>query len=261
MTQPEPNPQTAPPHTHRAAAVIGGTHGLGHQLALRARTAGLTTVVYGRSADTVPTATGFDTRRLDLTDLDSVRTADIAMPTPAYLFWVAGAFLKKSLVDTEEAELTGLTQLLFTGPVLFLRRLLAAQDGPVHLVTIASSSSWKRREREALYCGLKAAQATLTRNLVPELTAAHPGSRVTLINPGGLAVPDFHTGLEIDYGHMMDPGEVAGIIWDLVRRQTAPFQEAQILRSGVPGREGVPEVSFGARVPQPPQAEPIAPLP
>ncbi|OON82752.1 hypothetical protein B1H18_01555 [Streptomyces tsukubensis] len=242
---------TAP--TRKAAAVIGGTHGLGHQLALRGSSAGLHTIVYGRSVNSIADSGGLDTRALDLTDPDSVRTANIAMPTPAYVFWVAGAHLKKALVETDEAELTALTRLLFTGPVSFLRRLLTADHGPVHLVTIASSSSWKRRERETLYCALKAAQAAFTRNLVPELLAAHPSSRVTLVNPGGLAVPDFHTGLDIDYGHMMDPGEVADIIWRLARQQAGPFEEVQILRSAEPGREGVPEVSFGPRPPQSPQ--------
>ncbi|GAB3970371.1 SDR family NAD(P)-dependent oxidoreductase [Streptomyces sparsus] len=238
----------------RAAAVIGGTRGLGHQLAVRARDAGLPTCVYGRSVHDLPPdrAKGFELRELDLRDPSSVAGADVSLSGPVVLFWVAGAFLKKPLVHTRDEDIEGLTSLLLTGPLRLLRRLLRAAPSSVHLVTIASSSGWKRRESESLYCGLKAAQAQVSRALVPELVEAHPANRVTVVNPGGLAVPDFHTGLEIDYGRMMDPAEVAGIIWRLVSEQRTSFEEVQILRSREPGREGVPEVSFGPRAPQPP---------
>ena len=245
------------PGPFRGAAVIGGTHGLGRALALAAYDRGLRTVVYGRSAAAVPDGDGLLPRHLDLCDPQSVRDASVDVPSPCYVFWVAGAFLKKALVETTEDEVEQLTRLLFTGPVLFLQRLLAAVGGPVHLITIASSSAWKRRERESLYCGLKAAQATLVRNLVPELLVAHPQNRVTLVNPGGLAVPDFHTGLAIDYGSMMDPDRVAEIIWDIAVHQRRAFTEVQILRSRAPGSEGTPEVSYGARTPQDPE-EPSA---
>lgn len=178
--------------------------------------------------------------------------ADVDLPGPLHLFWVAGAFLKKPLVHTTDAEIEGLTSLLLTGPLRLLRRILATAPASVHLVTIASSSGWRRQENESLYCALKAAQAHVSRSLVPELVAADPANRVTVINPGGLAVPDFHTGLEIDYGTMMDPAEVAGIIWRAAAEQSAPFQELQILRSREPGAEGTPIVSHGPRVPEPP---------
>ncbi|MFB6566364.1 SDR family NAD(P)-dependent oxidoreductase [Streptomyces noursei] len=236
----------------RGAAVIGGTHGLGRALALSAHARGLRTVVYGRTAESL-SDDGLLPRHLDLCDPRSVRDTDVEVPAPCYVLWVAGAFLKKTLADTTEDEVEQLTRLLFTGPVNFLRRLLAAAGGPVHLITVASSSAWKRRERESLYCGLKAAQATFVRNLVPELLAAHPENRVTLVNPGGLAVPDFHTGLALDFGAMMDPDRVARIVWDIAADQRRPFTEVQILRSSAPGSEGTPEVSYGARTPQAPE--------
>lgn len=243
-----------PPAGPTTAVVIGGTRGLGHQLAVRARDAGVPTCVYGRSVRTMSPADarGFTVRELDLCDPASVASVPVDPPGPLYLFWVAGAFLKKPLVRTEDEEIEGLTRLLFTGPLRLLRRVLAAAPASVHLVTIASSSGWRRREHESLYCGLKAAQAHVSRSLVPELIEAHPANRVTVVNPGGLAVPDFHTGVEMDYGTMMDPAEVAGIIWQAVRGQTESFAEMQILRSREPGKEGTPLVSYGARVPEPP---------
>ncbi|GGM48766.1 hypothetical protein GCM10012275_19630 [Longimycelium tulufanense] len=236
----------------KAAGIIGGTRGLGFQLALRAHRADLHTVVYGRSAEKIPEKKlpGAEQRYVDLCDRDSVNRCDVHLPGPARILWVAGAFLKKPLADTSDAEIDGLTSLLLTGPLILLRRLLDAVPGPVHLVTIASSSGWRRRTDEALYCALKAAQAHCTRNLVPELLRRHPDSRVTLVNPGGLAIPEFHTGLALDYGTMMDPGEVADIIWRTATEQCEPFTEIQILRSRAPGREGTPQVSFGPRTPE-----------
>ncbi|AUG78270.1 Short-chain dehydrogenase [Kitasatospora sp. MMS16-BH015] len=248
------NAVTPPAPAAPVAAVIGGTRGLGRQLALQAREAGLDTYVYGRSVHTLDAAetAGLTLRELDLTDPASVDAADLELPGPLYLFWVAGAFLKKPLVETTDAEIEGLTSLLLTGPLRLLRRVLSTAPSSVHLITIASSSGWRRRENESLYCALKAAQAHVSRSLVPELVAADPANRVTVINPGGLAVPDFHTGLELDFGTMMDPAEVAGIIWRATREQTEPFQELQILRSREPGSEGTPIVSHGPRVPEQP---------
>lgn len=229
-------------------AVIGGTRGLGASLVRCTSQRGLRTVVYGRSVGV--DHSGLQRRVLDLSDHNSVAACDVTLGRPTLVFWVAGAFLKSPLTRTSDADIDGLTALLLTGPVKLLRRILEQDSGPIHLVTIASSSSWRRRENETLYCALKAAQAQFTRALVPELVEAHPANRVTLIQPGGLAVPDFHTGLQIDYGAMMDPDVVADIIVNHALAQEAPFDELQILRDRTPGREGIPLVTVGPRVPE-----------
>jgi NAD(P)-dependent dehydrogenase (short-subunit alcohol dehydrogenase family) len=254
-------------------AVLGGTRGLGRRLAVEGLRRGHDVVAYGRSA--APAAAQEErlrTRVLDLTDPAAVDSADLDElrgPGPLLLFWVAGAFLKRPLAETAPADIDRLTALLWQGPVHLLRRLLAdtpqqpSPGRPLHLVTVASSSSWRARDEQSLYCGLKAAQSAFTRGLASELLRADPRNRVTLIQPGAMATPGFHDDLGLEPGELdafMDPAEVAAAIWQLVDRPAHAegsdqrFLEAQLLRGGtdpVTGR-AVPRLLLGPQAPEPP---------
>ena len=255
-----------PPAAHRSwhAVVLGGTRGLGLELAREARRRGHPTLVYGRSAEALREP-GLRAERIDLTDRASVAAADVSFPRPVYLFWVAGAFLKRPLADTDPARIDALTELMWRGPVELLRRMLAGdRPGPLHLVTVASSSSWRARQDETLYCGLKAAQAAFTRALVPELLRADPRNRVTLAQPGGMATPGFHADLDLtpeEFGQLMDPGRVARLLWQLVTDQQAPFREVQVLRGTATGDRTEPRLVWGPQAPEPPELDMLTAAP
>ena len=139
----------------------------------------------------------------------------------------------------------------FSGPVRVLQLLHLGLHytlkHPYHLITIASTSSWKIRENETLYCALKAAKAAFTRNFARELVRDLPGSKITLVNPGGIKTGLFK-GTDQDISNFMDPDLIARIIWNDVIGQTVPFQEVQIMRND----DGSPIVSYGPRVPEMP---------
>ncbi|WKE68285.1 SDR family oxidoreductase [Streptomyces sp. WP-1] len=275
------------------AAVLGGTRGLGRELAREAMRHDCGVVVYGRSAApaeapaaevpeaetlaaevtaaAVPAARAqpLRARALDLTDpaaVDAVDLAELRGPGPLYLFWVAGEFRKQPLAETAAEDADRLTALLWQGPVRLLRRLLAdrlrqpSPPQPLHLVTVASASSWRAREEQSLYCGLKAAQAAFTRALTPELLRADPRNRVTLIQPGAMATPGFHDVLGLtpeELDAFMDPAVVAAHIWQLVNRPEHParrFLEAHLLRGPADPVTGhaVPRLLLGPQAPEAP---------
>src|SRR5687768_4056861 len=243
--------------------ILGGTKGLGRALAIESLAYDITPIVTGRSVDEAakdPDLRGAEFRKLDLTDPADVLDGELYkdLGDVDYVFWVAGAFIRKPLTDSSLQEVTDMTELHFVGPVaaisaihrvMKMARPLADRPGqPYHLVTIASTSSWRMRENETLYCALKAAKAHFTRNFSREMARDLPGSRATLVNPGGLKTPNFWGETGQDIGAFMEPAEVARIIWERAYAQSAPFDEYQIIRNA----DGTPRVEGGARMPESP---------
>lgn len=237
-----------------SALLLGATKGLGLELAREGVRRQVSPVIYGRSTEhpnaIADAPEGAVLHRLDLQSQDSVMQAHLPDHPVAYVFWIAGAFHKAPLERTAPADIDLHTDLHFRGPVQFLRRLLVHRPEPFHLVTIGSVSSWRLREDEALYCGLKAAQAAFTRNFAVELARDRVGSRVTLVNPGGLNVPSFWENAPQDLSGFLDPTVVARFIWDTVKAQTEPFLEVQVMRSKPSVAGSPPIIGYGPRCPE-----------
>lgn len=237
-----------------SALLLGATKGLGLELAQEGMRRDVLPIIYGRSAEDPNTAldapAGSKLHSLDLHSISSIKQAAMPEAPVDYFFWVAGAFHKSPLEQTSPADIDLLTDLHFRGPVHFLQRFLQHQSEPFHLVTIGSVSSWRLREDEAMYCGLKAAQAAFTRNFAVELTRDRPGSRVTLVNPGGLNVPTFWEKAPQDLRGFLDPATVAEFIWSILVARTEPYLEVQVMRRKpvVPG--SAPVVEYGPRCPE-----------
>ncbi|WP_175919743.1 SDR family NAD(P)-dependent oxidoreductase [Burkholderia pyrrocinia] len=237
-----------------SALLLGATKGLGLELARDSVRRRIAPVIYGRSADQpgaiADAPQGATLHVLDLQIPDSVAHAPLPEHPVGWFFWIAGAFLKAPLARTAADDIDLYIDLHLRGPIQFLRRFLRHQAGPFNLVTIGSVSSWRLREDEALYCALKAAQAAFTRNLAVEMVRDRPGSRVTLVNPGGLNVPTFWEKAPQDLTGFLDAGVVARLVWDAAMSQSAPFAEIQVMRQKpvVPG--SAPVVEYGPRCPE-----------
>ncbi len=100
---------------------------------------------------------------------------------------------------------------------------------PFHLVAISSSSSWKARADEAVYCGTKAYQAQFARSLGLELMRDLPGSKVTVVHPAGMKTNLFQR-TKTDTSQFMDPSGVAKMIWNEVLKQKLAIDEFHIDR-------------------------------
>ncbi|HSD12134.1 MAG TPA: SDR family oxidoreductase [Patescibacteria group bacterium] len=242
--------------------ILGGTKGLGRALAIASLERGIVPVVFGRSAATAegdPALAGADLRPADLTNPRALENLPPGVyEGVAYVFWVAGAFLRKPLTECGTDEIAAMADLHFTGPLCALATIhrmmklawpLSDSPGrPYHLVTVASTSSWRLREHETVYCALKAAKAHFTRNFARELAADLPGSKTALVNPGGMKTPNFWN-LRQDTSGFMEPAAVAGIIWSRALAQAASYDEYSIMREP----DGAPRIEEGVRMPEIPR--------
>lgn len=237
----------------KTALILGGTKGLGLALAWEAYYLKIDSIIAGSSAwnDKVRQSCPPDSKYLPV---DLRVTADVTLKPQAletgidYFFWVSGILKEKPFVNFSRAEMLEMTDVHYTGPIEFLRNLTRNQvryQKPFHLVTISSTSSWRVRDNQAIYCSLQAAKSAFITNFSRELARDLPGSKVTLIHPGGMKT-DLFRGTKTDISNFMDTNIVSRIIWNEVVSQKAPFHEVQIMRND----DGTPNISYGPRMPE-----------
>ncbi len=167
-----------------------------------------------------------------------------------YLIWSTGVFLHKPFADHTDFELDAMIDLHYRLPLKIIRTLHRHQCAPYHFIMIASCSSWRLRQHEAVYCGLCAAKAAFARNFANDLTQTLPGSKVTLMNPGGSKPNFFYEKDQIITDNYLNQNDLAQFIWQTVTTQHKPFLEVQYLRdkSSIPKHE--PIISYQTSCPE-----------
>jgi hypothetical protein len=167
-----------------------------------------------------------------------------------YLIWYTVVFLQKKFADTSDEELEVLFDLHYRIPLKLIQQQHKKKTTPYHLIVIASCSSWRMRLHEAVYCSLCAAKATFARTFANELCQDLPGSKVMLVNPGGLRTPLYYENDEPVTGYLDTP-ELARFIWHTAKLQTNNFEEIQYLRNkSVKTMQNPPLIEFGSRHPE-----------
>ncbi|OGN25684.1 MAG: hypothetical protein A3B17_02160 [Candidatus Yanofskybacteria bacterium RIFCSPLOWO2_01_FULL_45_72] len=232
----------------KSILVIGGTTGLGHEIALQAETRGYVVTVSGRTALTYNFVPGND--RLKFFNLDFSKD-EIVLPSDLGLFdvvfWSAGIQQKGRFVDLNYEDIRRTCRIYLENPVKIIVRLCQNQilsKRPLHLVVIGSSTSWHIRKNESLYGALKAGQSQLARTLGCELPVDIPGSKILLVQPGAMNTP-FWKNDTVNMTKFMKPEAVARLIWEEVDNQKVPFREIQIIRQS----DGSTKREEGARIP------------
>ena len=229
--------------------VLGGTRGLGLELAKIAKFTGQEPLVFGRKWKYENPKIMF--RQFDFTqDLAISRRIVYELSVRhlliniTHVFWVAGIYLCRPFVQVDEAEELKMTQVHLLGPLSFLRLFINRYQKPFHLVTVASTASWRLGKNEAIYRALKAAKAQFTRQLAYELPT---GSKTTVVNVDGMKTDCFkEAGVKKDTSQFLDPAAVAECIWTEIAKQEAVLDELQIER--LPG--GNFALSHGTRAAQ-----------
>lgn len=233
------------------ATIITAPHGLGIYLEKEAINLGLQTDTYGISAGNIGISTGIPAQPVDhmidtkeTYDLDSIQF----MPSK-YLIWSTGVFLKSPLSEMTDEQIINLSELHYSMPLRLIHRFQQQHKFPYHLIVIASCSSWRLREQEAVYCGLSAAKATFARNIASDLHKGRPGSKVTLINPGGVRTP-FYYELEEQGEGFIDFNWLSKYIWEVALNQNTVFEELQILRKKPVVVGSLPDILYGQKIPE-----------
>lgn len=238
--------------SRKRALILGGTKGLGWALAHGADDRKMGSIITGRNDPDITLASS-EFRRLDIakpSDGWSEILARADDPRLTHLFWVAGIFLKKPLVACAPEETEAMVRTHLLGPVEFLRRFHRERlriGVPYRLTVIASTSSYRMREHESVYCMVKAGKAHFTRQFARELSKDLPGSKTLLVNPGGMRT-DFLLDVGVDTSKMMDPFAVSKVIWESIDAQADAFSELNILRT----EDGTPSFMYGAQKPETP---------
>lgn len=233
----------------QTALFLGGTKGLGLELARRAVKEDWDVTVAGRTADTCPLVLE-RTARPFVIDLEVPQTVSVwsRLGTNDLIVWSAGIYQEGPFSGLLRKAISRYCYNHLIGPVSLLTEALdhnIQEQRPCHVVIIGSTSAFVSRVDETLYGALKAAKAQLARGLGKELPRDLPGSKVTLANPGGMATP-FWDGRDRDISRFMDPAAVADAIWREVREQTVPFREFRVIRQ--PDRS--PRIEDGPQMPE-----------
>ncbi len=219
--------------------IIGGSKGLG---------AAIAEIAQKEIPEVLPisrhTSPGLDLSRLDTLETET----DALIPHLAdmeYLFLTAGVGYQGDLAEQESASINAVVDTVITGPLHFLSQLLQSRQAPCHLITITSTTSAKVRSNETTYGAAKAGQAQLARNLHQELRRVLPGSKSTLVHPGGMQTP-FWDNTGVDTSAYLDPSAVASIVWREVRSQSLDWLEFSIIRDEGSAQivPGTPAVQF-----------------
>lgn len=250
----------------KRSLILGGTKGLGKALAEESVARGTGAIVTGRTAvtsadwseDIVYLQSDLSDPECvnDLTELFKVRS-DGSRNEITHVFWVAGHGQRAPFRKMDTEDILSLIETHVTGPTVALnwiarfqavQYLMSDKPGqPWHLVTISSTSSYRARNDEEVYCGVKAYKSHFTRNFARGHQALSPNNRTTLVNPGGMA-SEFWDGTGQDMEKFMDTALVAKIIWDHVAIQKKPYDELNIPRDS----DGTPLPSLGQKTPEAP---------
>ncbi len=224
------------------ALVLGGTSGLGLELALQCRDSCYGRVIVAGRHD--PRREGNQDRNwnsvefkhCDLTswDLAIKLTGELQEVGvfPSMFIWAAaqhwmGHFSDMKMRQMKELAVTNMVNAL---PIVQWAwdRMRDLRSQRTRFVIISSTSATKPRNQEAIYAGTKAFQLQLARCLAKE----HPYTKrtVTVALPGGMKTQLYREGMNPHYKEFMDPGKVARFIMERVMRQRCALNVLKIPR-------------------------------
>lgn len=240
---------------------VGGTRGIGRELAVEGLKRARHAIVIGRNAVADPglaaatKLTGFDVA----SEMSWERLKRENVWHARRVFWIAGAYLRGPLAETSPRDIERTIATHQSAMVRMVRELhrcrVAWRDleddkvpGPYDLVVVGSVSSYLLRAHEAVYAMAKAGQAAFLRAFSAELARDFPGSRTLLVNCARLGSEPGEQKLDAG-GRRIDPRFVAKLVHDLLDGQDGimdrPFTQVNVERDS-----GGPVLSYGPKTPE-----------
>jgi hypothetical protein cdiviTM7_01624 len=210
--------------------ILGGTSGLGLEMAKQLRERGDRVLVLGKTYDPQKHGEGFP---LDVYYSDQVKSASARIEQILngddidQFVWAAGYGWRGNFED--QPSVRSMAEVNFSGALPLVQwawRKMSTQNRKSVLTIIGSTSSVKARSDEAVYVATKHAQAGLARSLGMQADEQKLPVRVALFLPGAMKTP-FWNGRDLpaDYMFFNDPAKIATHIINAIDCQQQPFLE------------------------------------
>lgn len=209
--------------------ILGGTSGLGKEIAVLLRAREDRVLVIGREHTDEQFGEGF---ALDLYDAGMVNWAveeldrRFGAEVIQSFIWTAGYGWRG--LFAEQDELRSMAEVNFAGALPLLQwawRRMQQQEVTGQLVTVSSTSGVTPRGDEAVYVATKHAQVGLTRALGLEAQEQAENVQVLLCLPGSMKTPFWDGREPDDYASFNDPKKVAEKIVQAMGEQVVPYAE------------------------------------
>jgi len=220
---------------NQVAVVIGGTSGLGLELARRLRETH-SVVVTGRDdekGERVARTEGFVYEQLHVDTVESatppgfgqtIEGIEAAGQVLDTIVYAAGSRQNGHLDDLTEMELQSLLAVGLLAPIGLLQETLRLAHAVPNLIIVTSTAAFTAREKEQVYCATKAGLTAFA-----EAFSLDPRVGKTLVAaPAGMKTP-FWDGSTTDVSEFLDPTWVADEIMKTWAERFA-YREERYLR-------------------------------
>lgn len=208
-----------------AVLIVGGTSGLGLELAKQLSGSGQEVIITGRRDPEEPKVR-FEAFDLTTHKLSSrIEKLVEELPEIEALIYAAGYFQDGRITDLTEKQVEEMIDVGGRGLIYFVRAVLTKQKKLKKLITITSTSAWTPRQREPIYNFAKAGAAHFTNAMAEDGRIA----KVLVTGPAGMNTR-FWEGIERDdFDKMLDPAWVAEQIRDLLK-DDYKYRFAKVMR-------------------------------
>lgn len=205
--------------------IVGGTSGLGLEIARNLSTADNEVYVTGRRE---LNESGLHYEKFDLTEPNLPRRiGELLMQLPEIdtLVYAAGYFQEGRVTDLKEQEIEQMIDVGGRGLIYFTKSILDKQGSLNELITITSTSQWTPRKLEPIYNFAKAGAAHFSNAMAEDGRIG----KVLVVGPAGMDTAFWDNVERDDIDKMLDPTWVAGEVMRL-RQGDYRYRLAKILR-------------------------------
>lgn len=199
--------------------IIGGSSGLGLELAKMYAALGHTVIITGRTDPKIENlkfiffSVSDDSKEV----VAQIDTLVAALPPINTLIYAAGFYQSGRIDSVSDKQMLEMINLNVTVPVLLVNRLKNNPNKPLKVMLITSSSQYTPRELEPMYTATKAALGMFGNSLGldPEI------GKVLVVAPSGMKTPFWRNDTDKDVSGFLNPKWVAEQIIEL---SSGPFK-------------------------------------
>lgn len=209
--------------------ILGGTSGLGFEMARCLRADGERVLVAGRLYNEEAHGEGLE---LDVYDRAAVEQSlgelerRLGEDVLDSFVWSAGYIYRGNFAD--QTNVRSMAEVNFAGALPLVQwawKRMTGQEVTGKLVVISSTSGVKPRSDEAVYAATKHAQVGFARCLGMEAEEHGKNAQVLLCLPGAMKTPFWNGHEPEDYESFNDPKKVADKILAAMNEQMVPYAE------------------------------------